>query len=66
VTVEDDRAVQVLDPETYEAKTIPRPSGVPYAAETVNVLKSRVGLHVVPEKTETENEATTEGGADRS
>jgi nonsense-mediated mRNA decay protein 3 len=49
VTVEDERAVQVLDPETYEAKTIPRPDTVPDDAEAVTVLKSRAGLHVVPE-----------------
>jgi len=49
VTVEDERAVQVLDPETYEAKTIPRPDTVPDDAETVQVLKSRAGLHVVPQ-----------------
>jgi nonsense-mediated mRNA decay protein 3 len=49
VTVEDDRAVQVLDPETYEAKTIPRPDSVPDDAETLRVLKSRAGLHVLPD-----------------
>jgi nonsense-mediated mRNA decay protein 3 len=48
VTVEDDHAVQVLDPETYEAKTVPRPSYFDPAAETVPVLKSRAGLHVLP------------------
>lgn len=48
VTVEDDRAVQVLDPETYEAKTVSRPDYVPEDAETVEVLKSRTGLHVLP------------------
>jgi nonsense-mediated mRNA decay protein 3 len=52
VTVEDDRAVQVLDPETYEAKTIPRPDSVSDDAETVRVLKSRAGLHVVPDATD--------------
>ena len=49
VTVEDEHAVQVLDPETYEAKTVPRPSYVGADAETVPVLKSRAGLHVLPE-----------------
>jgi len=48
VTVEDDRSVQVLDPETYEAKTIPRPSFAEADAETLPVLRSRAGLHVVP------------------
>jgi len=56
VTVEDERAVQVLDPETYEAKTIPRPDTVPDDAETVRVLKSRAGLHVVPGKADSGND----------
>jgi len=50
VTVEDERSVQVLDPETFEAKTIQRPEFVDADAETVRVLKSRAGLHVVPEE----------------
>ncbi|SDX76697.1 60S ribosomal export protein NMD3 [Halobellus clavatus] len=49
VTIEDEYAVQVLDPETYESKTIARPSYVDSGAETVPVLKSRAGLHVLPE-----------------
>ncbi len=49
VTVEDEHAVQVLDPETYEAKTIARPDYFDPDAETVPVLKSRAGLHVLPE-----------------
>jgi nonsense-mediated mRNA decay protein 3 len=49
VAVEDDRAVQVLDPETYEATTVPRPRDLDPDAETVRVLKHREGLHVVPD-----------------
>ncbi|RLM56662.1 hypothetical protein DVK02_09210 [Halobellus sp. Atlit-31R] len=49
VTVEDEYAIQVLDPETYESKTIARPSYVDADAETVPVLKSRAGLHVLPD-----------------
>lgn len=49
VTVEDDNAVQVLDPETYESKTIARPSYLDPDAETVAVLKHRTGLHVLPD-----------------
>ncbi|WP_247730090.1 60S ribosomal export protein NMD3 [Halovivax limisalsi] len=49
VTVEDERSIQVLDPETYEAKTIARPDYVDPEAETVPVLKSRAGLHVLPD-----------------
>jgi len=48
VAVEDERAVQVLDPETYEAKTIPRPEFLDPDADAVPVLKSRAGLHVLP------------------
>jgi nonsense-mediated mRNA decay protein 3 len=48
VAVEDEHAVQVLDPETYEAKTIARPDYVDPDADTLPVLKSRAGLHVLP------------------
>ena len=54
VTVEDDHAVQVLDPETFESKTIPRPSYLDPDAETVPVLKHRGGLHVLPDSEETD------------
>ncbi|WP_254823907.1 60S ribosomal export protein NMD3 [Haloglomus halophilum] len=50
VTVEDAHAVQVLDPETYEARTIPRPNYMDSDAEEVPVLRSRAGLHVLPER----------------
>ncbi len=49
VTVEDDHAVQVLDPETYEAKTVPRPDFFDADAETTTVVKTRAGLHVLPD-----------------
>ncbi|WP_255169291.1 60S ribosomal export protein NMD3 [Natrononativus amylolyticus] len=49
VTVEDDRAVQVLDPETYRAKTVARPDYFDPDADTVPVLKSRAGLHILPD-----------------
>ena len=49
VTVEDENAVQVLDPETYQAKTIARPDYFDPNAETAPVLKSRAGLHILPE-----------------
>lgn len=49
VAVEDERAIQVLDPETYEAKTIPRPDFLDTESGTVLILKSRAGLHAVPE-----------------
>jgi len=49
VAVEDDHAVQVLDPETYEAKTVPRPSYLDVDRDAVPVLRSRAGLHVLPD-----------------
>ena len=49
VAVEDDHAVQVLDPETYRTKSVPRPAYLDTDAEAVPVLKSRAGLHVLPE-----------------
>jgi nonsense-mediated mRNA decay protein 3 len=48
VAIEDDHAVQVLHPDTYETKTIARPSYLDTDAETVRVLDSRAGLHVLP------------------
>ncbi len=52
VTVEDENAVQVLDPETYQATTVARPEYFDPDAETVPVLKSRAGLHILPERTD--------------
>ncbi|TYL39798.1 hypothetical protein CV102_05810 [Natronococcus pandeyae] len=52
VTVEDENAVQVLDPETYQAKTVARPDYFDPDAETVPVLKSRAGIHILPEDDE--------------
>ena len=49
VTVEDANSVQILDPETFESKTVPRPEYVDADASTVPALKSRAGLHVLPE-----------------
>ncbi len=49
VTVEDENAVQVLDPKTYQATTVARPDYFDPDAETVPVLKSRAGLHILPE-----------------
>jgi nonsense-mediated mRNA decay protein 3 len=48
VAVEDENAVQVLDPETYAAETVPRPNFLDPDADEVPVLKSRAGLHVLP------------------
>ncbi|WP_058367455.1 60S ribosomal export protein NMD3 [Haloparvum sedimenti] len=53
VTVEDENAVQVLDPETYEARTVANPEFVDEDADTVRAFKTRAGeLHLVPEDSE--------------
>ncbi|GAA0650241.1 60S ribosomal export protein NMD3 [Salarchaeum japonicum] len=49
VTVEDENAVQLLDPETYEAKTVARPDYMDESSDTVPVLRSREGIHVLPD-----------------
>ncbi|WP_394740712.1 60S ribosomal export protein NMD3 [Natronococcus roseus] len=49
VTVEDENAVQVLDPETFQAKTVARPEYFDPDAQTVPVLKSREGVHILPD-----------------
>ncbi len=49
VTVEDERAIQILDPETYQAKTIAKPANFDPDADTVPVIKSRAGLHILPD-----------------
>ncbi len=49
VTVEDENAVQILDPETYEAKTVSRPDYMDRDADTVPVVKTRDGLYVLPD-----------------
>ncbi len=49
VTIEDDRAVQILDPETYESTTVARPTYFDPDAETVLAFKSRAGLYILPE-----------------
>lgn len=49
VAVEDDHAVQVLDPDTYESTTVSRPAYLDTDADTVPVVKTRAGLHVLPE-----------------
>jgi nonsense-mediated mRNA decay protein 3 len=50
VAVEDDNAVQVLDPETSEAITVPRPDYLDPDADEVPVLKSRAGVYVLPDE----------------
>jgi len=62
VAVEDEHAVQVLDPETYETRRIPRPDYLDTDADAVPVIKSRAGLHVVPDgESELDVEVGTHG-----
>ncbi|APW96947.1 hypothetical protein CHINAEXTREME_03810 [Halobiforma lacisalsi AJ5] len=61
VTVEDENAVQVLDPETYQATTVARPDYFDPDAETVPVLKSRAGVHVLPDPDPDADEGNDEG-----
>ncbi|MBX0322726.1 hypothetical protein EGH21_06750 [Halomicroarcula sp. F13] len=49
VAVEDENAVQVLDPDTFESVTIPRPDYLDTDADELTVFKSAAGLHVLPE-----------------
>ncbi len=49
VAVEDDHAVQVLDPETYETKSVARPDYLDPDVATVEVIRSHTGLYVLPD-----------------
>jgi len=49
VTVEDENAIQVLDPTTYEAKTVPNPEFVDDDADTVLAFEHGGTVHLVPE-----------------
>lgn len=49
VAIEDDHAVQVIDPETHETRSIARPTYLDPDADVVTVLKSSAGLYVLPE-----------------
>ena len=49
VTVEDENAIQVLDPVTYEAKTVPNPTFVDDDADSVLAFEHEGDVHLVPE-----------------
>lgn len=49
VSVEDEHAVQVLDPESYEPVTIARPSFLDPETDTVHAVSTTAGTHLVPE-----------------
>ncbi len=48
VTIEDEHAVQVLDPDTFAARTIARPSYLDPGADTVHVVSVGSNLYVLP------------------
>ncbi|ALG83001.1 60S ribosomal export protein NMD3 [Halanaeroarchaeum sulfurireducens] len=48
VAIEDENAVQIIDPETYESRTVARPAYFDADADVVPTLKSRAGLHILP------------------
>jgi len=51
VAYEDEHDAQVLDPETFESTTVPRPDFLDATpGEDVPVLRHRNGLHVVPDE----------------
>ena len=50
VTVEDANAVQLLDPETYEARTVPKPEFFDDDADEVLAFKDGGTVHVVPDE----------------
>jgi nonsense-mediated mRNA decay protein 3 len=56
VAVEDAHAVQVLDPETYEAVTVARPPYFDPAADTVPVIRAAGSIHILPEAADDEHE----------
>jgi nonsense-mediated mRNA decay protein 3 len=52
VAVEDEHAVQILDPETYETKSVPRPPSLDVETETVAVFRGDGDLYIVPDSPE--------------
>lgn len=48
VAVEDEHAVQVLDPDTYETKSVARPATLNTDAETVPVFRGGDELYIIP------------------
>ena len=48
VTIEDEHAVQILDPETYEPITIRRPAGLSAADDELSVMRTPAGIYPLP------------------
>ncbi|MEF8937747.1 MAG: 60S ribosomal export protein NMD3 [Halovenus sp.] len=49
VAIEDEHAVQVLDPDSYETKSVPRPPSVDSGRDTVRVIRGDGDLFILPE-----------------
>jgi nonsense-mediated mRNA decay protein 3 len=56
VAVVDAHAVQVLDPDSYETRTVPRPSYFDPDADTVSVVRSHDGLYILPAESQSGDE----------
>jgi nonsense-mediated mRNA decay protein 3 len=54
VAVEDANAIQVLDPESFESVSIPRPTFLDVTGETVTVFSFSGGLYPIPADTRSE------------
>ena len=48
VTIEDEHAVQILDPETFEPVTIRRPTALTHGTETLSVVQTTEGIYALP------------------
>jgi nonsense-mediated mRNA decay protein 3 len=48
VTVEDEYAIQILDPDTYQPITIPNPTFLYETSGTISVIKVQQGVFPVP------------------
>jgi len=53
VSIEDEHAIQVLDPETYETRTVRRPDGIDETTETVAVVTANGEVYPLPAESET-------------
>lgn len=47
VAVEDENAIQILDPETHEARTVAKPTAIPPNVESVRVFKGPEAVYVL-------------------
>ncbi|MEF8873358.1 MAG: NMD3-related protein [Candidatus Thermoplasmatota archaeon] len=50
VVSEDEKELQVLDPESYETETLLKPEGTPTGKEEIEVIKVEERLYMIPEE----------------